>query len=219
MEPSIKQPQRGAAREFKSESGDWLDLVRRNWGTLTQGAVLILSVISSFLLAPPAGASEGDANVYTNLARFVVAVLVGLMLVLSRKFNRPPHVKFWWGIAVVLLVSSIAAFLGYQHLTNERTCRYLNQTIVIGADFTPMATNFLNENLDVKQSGRRCELLLDAFPGDAEESAASRAGEIWTSQSIEHSRLLLAITYLSCLPLFTVCLIAVVQAIYSMNTN
>jgi hypothetical protein len=42
------------------------------------------------------------------------------------------------------------------------------------------------------------------------------AGEteaIWTRDSINHRRLILAASYVSCLPLFTICLIAVVQAI------
>jgi hypothetical protein len=36
---------------------------------------------------------------------------------------------------------------------------------------------------------------------------------IWTAESINRRRLILAATYVCCLPLFTLCLIAVVQAI------
>ena len=35
---------------------------------------------------------------------------------------------------------------------------------------------------------------------------------IWTRESINNRRLILAATYLSCLPLFTICLIAIIQA-------
>ena len=49
--------------------------------------------------------------------------------------------------------------------------------------------------------------LVNDFTGHTEE--------IWTRQSIDRRRLVLAAMYVSCLPLFTICLIAVVQAMQS----
>ena len=42
---------------------------------------------------------------------------------------------------------------------------------------------------------------------------AGAAEAIWTSESINRRRLILAATYVCCLPLFALCLIAVVQAL------
>ena len=136
-----------------------------------------------------------------RLAQFIVAVLVGLIFLLVQNWSKKKHVRRWVFLTVACLVCSVAAFFAYQHYLDSRTCEYAQQTLVIGTHYTAHALTYVKENPNLG-----CTTLLEDFGG--------QAADIWTKDSIDASRYLLAALYVLNLPLFTLCIISLVQALY-----
>ena len=179
---------------------NWLKDTKATWALITQFAVFILGVVGSFLLPPPGWASSGDNTIVVRLAQFIVAVLVGLIFLLIQKWNKKKHVGRWALFAILFLTLSVSAFFAYQHFLDVRTCPYARQTVVIGTEYTEHGRTYVKDN-----PGSTCTGLLEDFAGETED--------IWTKDSINKSRYILAGLYILNLPLFTICLIAVVQAL------
>jgi hypothetical protein len=95
--------------------------------------------------------------------------------------------------------------LGYWHLVYERTCAYDNQKIIIGTIYTNKGRTYVEQN-----PNKTCDEVLDDFVGEAEA--------VWTKESINRSRLALETSYIFCISLFAVCLLALGQAVYSIDT-
>ncbi len=180
---------------------DWLDRVKKSWGTLAQSALWIICVVGSFLLPPPVGFSGSGQHIWTALGKFVVTVLVGLMIVAGRKWNKKGQARAWAIVAAALLVVAVSTFISYQSLLFSHTCTYSSKEVVIGNVYTEHALTYLQ-----KYPGKSCEALLEDFVG--------KADDIWTQESINHERTTLAEVYLSCLPLFAMCMMAIVHAVY-----
>ena len=179
----------------------WLENTRKTWGFVAQFVVFIFGILGSFLLPPPGWATTSGDQRVVRLGQFIVAVLVGLILLLVQRWNKKQHVSRWVLLTVTFLALAIAAFFAYQHLLDTRTCRYAGQTVVIGTRYAEQVKSYLNEN-----PNSTCSSLLEDFAGESED--------IWTRESIDCSRYILAGIYIINLPLFTICVIAVVQAIY-----
>jgi len=191
----------------------WLQESRKNWVTLTQIAVLILGVLGGFLVPPPPGLSETEDKAWIRLAQFVVTVLVGIVFVATYKRNQKRNSKGWWrdgrgwwiACAVFLLLSVSMLFL-YRHLTHKWTCEYFGDTVVIGSEYTPMGAHYIQQN-----SGIPCNQLLIDFAGGVDK--------VWTKESIDTKRLLLAGSYIGCIPLFTLCIISLLQALHTISVG
>jgi hypothetical protein len=178
----------------------WLDQIKKIWGTLAQAAAWVLGIIGGFLLPPPVGA-EGN-QVWPKLAEFVIAALVGLLFLPSHRWNKKRHAKWWWLVALISLVAAVASFFAYQRLTYSATCETLGGArVVIGNEYTAHGADYVKEN-----PGISCADLIDQHIGKTED--------VWTKRSIDLARLKLAATYIACGPLFTLCIMTLVQAIY-----
>jgi hypothetical protein len=184
----------------RSENKKWLQGARKSWLVLAQGALWIAGILGSFLLPPPVGVSAQDEKIWLRLGQFIIAVVLGLVFFAARRWSQPRHALWWGAGSLVFLAISVGAFFRYQQLTLAWTGQYLDQKVVIGSICTPQGLSYLQKNPELS----RDELIFD-FAGTTEN--------IWTRESINRRRLILAATYVTCLPLFTICLIAVVQAI------
>jgi hypothetical protein len=186
----------------RSSPQNWFESVKKGWALLAEIAVFIFGVLSSFLLPPPGWVSAGGGGaVPVRLAQFVVTVLVGLIFLLVQKWNRKKHVLRWALITIGFLIVSLGAFFGYQYLLDRRTCEYARSSVVIGTRYTDHAQAYVRQN-----PNSTCSDLLEDFAG--------KAADIWTPDSINNSRYILALTYILTIPLFTTCIISVVQAVY-----
>ena len=174
--------------------------MRKSWLTLAQAAVWLGGVLGGFLLPPPVGVSAGDEKIWLRLGQFILAVLLGLAFFAGRQWNQRRHALRWCAAALVFLLLAVAAFFRYQQLTLAWTGNYAGQRVVIGSAYTAQGVSYTTKNPSLS-----CDDLIFDFAGKTED--------IWTRDSINRRRLLLAATYVSCLPLFTLCLIAVVQAV------
>ncbi len=183
----------------RSENKKWLQQARKSWLVLAQGGLWIGAMVGGFLLPPPIGVLGGDEKIWLRFGQFVIAMVLGLVFFVARRWKLRRHALRWWGGAVVFLAIGVAAFFRYQQLTLAWTSRYLGQRMVVGSVYTPQGLSYTKKNPGISGD----DLIFD-FAGVTED--------IWTRESIDRRRLLLAATYVSCLPLFTLCLISVVQA-------
>jgi hypothetical protein len=158
------------------------------------------------VLPPPIGISGEDEKIWQRLGKFVVTILVGLLFIAARHWDKRRHFRGWAIAASVWLVLAVTAFLGYQALLSSRTCTYDSERLVIGNVYTPQGGTFAQRN-----PGISCHDLLDDFAG--------KADDVWIEESITHNRMMLAEIYISCLPLFAICLVAILQAVSLVRTK
>lgn len=187
----------GAARRFVAE---WLPPLKRSWSTLSQAAACLAAVAYTLLSPPPVWITGESSGVWRRLGNFIIVIALGLAFVAAQKWKSKQHLKWWAVIAVLFLLASLASFFWYQHLMFYETCDYNSTRVVIGTAYTPHGKEYHRENPSL-----RCQELLLDFTGNADD--------IWTEDSIDRNRMLLAGSYLLALPLSAVCMIAIVQAV------
>jgi hypothetical protein len=184
----------------RSDLEKWLQQSRKSWLALTQGTLWLCGIFGGFLLPPPVGVLASEEKVWLRLGQFIVGVLVGLVFLATRRWKQARHSLGWGAAALLFLVLAVAAFFLYQQLTLAWTGVYEKERVVVGSVFTSQGSAYAKENPGVAR-----DALIDDFTGVTEN--------IWTRESINQRRLVLAATYVGCLPLFTICLLAIVQAI------
>jgi hypothetical protein len=183
-------------------SNTYFQRFMKTWNGFVQIAALILATIGGFLLPPPPGVSNDSNSIWLQLAKFVVPVVVGLVFVAAQRWNSRSDAWLWWGVALASLIFGLVALFSYQSRMNAWTVDYYGTQVVIGSEKTSQG-----QRASVEASTD--ENLLKFFDGKVEEA--------WTKQSVDHRRLFLAAAYLSNLPLFTICFMAIVQASYCIN--
>ena len=178
----------------------WLKQARKQGGLLIQAAIWLIGILGGFMLPPPVGGDAADVRVWVRLAQFVITIFVGFLVLGAFFWNQKKHALRWAAASMVALLLAVTAFFGYQFYSEAWTVRHNSQKVVIGSTLTA-----LGEVNRKKEPGISNSTLLEDVAGAAEK--------IWTPESIRLRRLALAGIYLSCMPLFTVALIAVIQAI------
>src|SRR5882672_4711748 len=184
----------------RSENKKWVQEARKSWLVLAQGGLWVGGILGGFLLPPPVGVSAEDEKIWLRLGQFIIAVVLGLVFFAARRWSQRRHALWWGGGALVFLIIAVAVFFRYQQLTLAWTGHYVGQKVVIGSVYGPQGLSYTQKNPMIS-----CDELIFEFAGATEN--------IWTRESINRRRLILAATYVSCLPLFTICLISVVQSI------
>ena len=179
----------------------WLKQAHKSWLFLAQGALWVGGILGGFLLPPPVGVLASEEKVWLRLGQFVIAIVLGLVLFAARRWHQPRHAMRWAGLALLALTLAVGVFFLYQQLTLAWTGNYAGQKVVVGSVLTPHGRAYTQANPDLSR---------DTWINDM---AGAIEGSLWTRESIDRRRLILAATYVCCLPLFTLCLIAVVQAI------
>jgi hypothetical protein len=184
----------------RSGNQTWLKQARKSWLVLAQGALWMGGILGGFLLPPPVGILASEEKVWLRLGQFIIAVVLGLVFFAARRWGQPRHALWWAGSALLVLAAAVAVFFRYQQLTLAWTGNYGGRRVMVGAVLTPHGRAYTQANPDLS----RDQLIMDV---------AGATEAIWTSESINRRRLILAASYVSCLPLFTLCLIAIVQAL------
>lgn len=173
------------------------------WGPLAQAAIWIFGIVGSFILQPPVTANQTQ---WPSLAKFIIAVCVGLLVVPGFLLRKKKHWLWWELAAVVFVAAAIGSIFVYQHLTDSSTCTYQGQLVVIGKMYTPHGAEYAKEN-----PGISCGDLIDQHVGKVED--------VWMKDSIDSARLKLLASYLACMPLFTIGLMSLLQGIYCWKTD
>jgi predicted membrane channel-forming protein YqfA (hemolysin III family) len=179
---------------------DWGTKLRKEWAAMSQVAAWFLTLIGGFLLPPAIGLTKEDSDAWRRFGAFILTVTVGLLFLASRRWKTKPFGVKWTVASVIFLLLAATSFVEYQWLSDERTCLYQGQKVVIGTQYTIQGLHHVQAN-----PGISCVTLFEDFTG--------KADDIWTTNSINHSRILLGTTYIVALPLFAMCVVALVQAI------
>jgi len=190
----------------KTDNLSWLENIKSTWGTLAGFALFVFGIVGTFVLPPPGWVTASGDKTLLHLGQFIVAVLSGLVLILVIKWKRKKHLRRWILITLGSLFLSVGSYFAYQHFLDTRTCKYFDELVVIGSSYTQRGSEYVKEN-----ASETCSTLLEDFAG--------KADDIWTPNSINQSRYVLALSYIISIPLFTICLIATVQAVYCAGRN
>ena len=187
------------ANDGPASEGGW----KEYWGPLAEAATWIFGIIGSFLLPPPVIANETQ---WPNFAKFIIAVCVGLLVLLALLWRKQKHWIGWALAALLFFAGGVGSFFTYQHLTDSSTCTYQGKLVVIGKTYTQHGAKYVQEN-----PGISCGDLIDQHIGKVED--------VWTKDSIDSARLKLLAVYVGCMPLFTICIISLLQAIYCLKSG
>jgi hypothetical protein len=171
---------------------------RASWWLLAQSTIWIAAVIAGFMLPPPVGTVE-ETKVWVRFAQFVITVLIGLFVLAELRWNRKKDSLGWGSLSALFLVLGTAVFFSYQFFAARWTAPYSNQRVVIGDTFTQLGGQYHRENPNLTM-----EDLVMHYAGHIEK--------IWTRESLQQRRVLLAGLYILAMPLFTICIMSIVQA-------
>src|SRR5262245_49583510 len=171
---------------------------RNSWLILIQATAWIAAVIASFVLPPPIG-TAAETKVWVRFAQFVITILIGLFVLVALRWNRKKDVLPWAATAAAFLLLGTICFFTYQILATRWTTAYFGERILLGGTFTQHGAEYHAQNPTLTSSN-----LLKNYAGQAEK--------IWTVESINERRFFLAGIYVLAMPLFTICIISLLQA-------
>jgi MFS family permease len=178
-----------------------LQFLEEYWNVLAGIAILIISILGTFLQPPFVPGKMEEHNPWSGLARFVVAALIALMFIPMRLWRRKKDAKLWRKNALIALLVGLGAVAVYFYFTDSWTCNCFDQAVVIGRILTPHSQKYLAEHPDTS-----CSKLLEDF--------SCKAEDIWTEDSIRIYRQILGWTYITTIWLLTIFFLASLQAIY-----
>lgn len=184
----------------KWSPGQWLHGAQRTWGALAKSGVWIAAAVGGFLVPPPVGSEQFDSGNWTRLAQFVIIVVIGLLLVITSRRQRKKDAALWSWVAAGALVLSLTAFFSYRTCAERWTTTYAGDPVVTGHTLTELGAEHLEAYPNITP-----ETLVEDFAG--------RLDAIWTPSSIASRHLKLSLLYLGCLPLFTLAMLAMIQAL------
>ena len=173
--------------------------LQATWVTLVQTTVWIAAVVAGFLIPPPLGSSD-EKQIWVRFAQFFITIIIGLVLLATFRWKRKKDTLGWAGISVLFLFFATISFFSYQFFAARWSTRYNNEPVIIGDVLTSIAREYQKQNPNLT-----AEDLVMHFAGNLEK--------IWTRESLQQRRLLLAGMYVLAMPLFTICLMAILQAI------
>jgi len=177
--------------------------LKERWNVLAVVAVWILSIVGTFMLPPPTGTQQSpqDSPVW-HFGRFAIVIFLGFISVLIQQWSRSKHTGPWLACSLLCFISCFIAFFIYTYYGDRWTCKYDGQNVVVGSDLTGHGIEYVTG----PGSSLTCEQRLWEHRGEVEE--------LWTKDSIDFRRRLLAFIYLLSLLLFCGTIISVLQASY-----
>ncbi len=178
-------------------------VVGETWGTLSKGGASLVAVIAVFLLPPPKNlAASGSGGVQpAPYAAFLVAVLLGFLMLLMNRWKLPTHAIRWACVSAGLLVLSVAIVFAYSGALVSVATTYDGEQVIVGSVYTTNGLNYMRKH----PSASREQVVEDADGG---------VEDVWTSESIAaNSRLVLAL-YLGVFLSAATAVVSLLQAIH-----
>lgn len=156
--------------------------LREGWANLAHGAVWLFSIIATFVVTP----DFLDGN-WKNLARFLLAVLLGLEFLGAYRSRTKKAARLWLIVAIGSVVLTVVAYFAYDALRANWIVPYPGGTVIRGATYTDFAESVRKK--DFNQNGHYPDderlVLLNAGPKD-----------LWRTGEVETRKLWLAALYL-----------------------
>jgi len=185
-------------KQPRSRLAEWATLAKKRIAILASLAAFVLSIIGGFV-QPIADSSE-RRGALLSLSPFLVTVLAGLIFFASQHWGHKAQSKKWFLICITSLILSIGSLLAYGYLIYDRTCVYDTQRRIVGTVLTSKGHSYVTQN-----PNKTCDEILADFVGEVEA--------VWTKESINRSILALESSYITCISLFGICLLALGQAV------
>jgi len=132
------------------------------WHTMLQTAAWICAALSVFILEPPGHSLSGGAVLsWTLLARFLVAICVGVILLVAIAFQDQRYLRTWLVLAGAGLVTGMALLGLYGSMVLLWTCETADGIrLVMGTTLTSKAQQWAAGGHDT------CADLLAGFATD-----------------------------------------------------
>jgi len=166
---------------------------------MSQFGIVIAGITGSFWFTLPYNPDSDKYKGLINFARFIVGIIAVLIVYLKKRSrDRQAEARFWGKVAVVSLVASIVAFFGYYMIFENWTVKHNEKVLVIGYQYKTDVQEFVAKNPDMS-------------PRDLLSYAAWSPWKIWTAESIRRVRILLAMFYVLCAPIFAITVVAVAK--------
>lgn len=169
------------------------------WNAFFGIAGVLIGIFGAFALPPP------GENAALPLARFVVAVVIGLTLIPTTTWNSRRLLRYWVGATVALLVVSLAALAYYWHDADLYTRAYGPGRVVIGTHMLPAAI-VDRRNLAASQRHPISETQLILESG-------GRLDTIWPTAEIDRNAEVLEFEYVATMAAFGILMVALLQSI------
>src|SRR5262245_28123089 len=145
----------------------------------------LLSIASAFLLPLPPGFQQLSRSFWPRLAQVIVTCLLFIVLFLFHSRGERPR---WRAMTLGAVAGGLASLFANFVVSTSFTCRYYDNSKIIGSTLTPIAADYLT-----RYSSSTCEDLIKAFTGHAEE--------IWTARSLWAAELAIGSFYALIAPL------------------
>jgi hypothetical protein len=139
----------------------------------------------------------GDDRKIVPFAGFVVATLLGLLLVVLDRWKARTYVWKWWIAGLLFMCIAIRSFFYYDDLISRWTETFGSTRVVIGNRWTEIGTK--------AHGGLSVSDLLENFGGQADL--------LWDKTELEARRRAIAVVYLECVIVSTLTIISVIQAL------
>ena len=171
--------------------------LKSNWAAWGKGGAWLSTLMMSFALPPPADISGPQAVSATMYARFLLALLTGLVAVMTQIWKRPKNARLWFGASVACAVASVVLVFVYQAVVERRTANYDGKQIVIGSELTAVGKQALRPG---------------ALAEDLVMDAGCRLAMVWTAESIRHNATVVFGAYLLVMVSGALCVLLLLEA-------
>jgi hypothetical protein len=172
--------------------------------------------LSTFIFPPPVAYSPGTEFLF-RFVQFLIAAVIGLMILPMRKYAEQKHAVLWWSIAIVTLLLSVVIFINYKGNVDQYTIRFPFKTenkAVIGKELTQLGLSSKNEI--EKENGKITnEELVANFSLGSEDQFDT----IWKKEGVDSNRSKILWLYVSSVLSFTFFVIVMVQSIKCLDSR
>lgn len=176
---------------------DVLGRLQRHWGLLAQIAAWLAGLVGAFLIEPPlVWPRAEDPGLWLKLSQFLIAIMVGLFFVNSRKSARQPD--RWRTIAIAAVSAGVTLFILYQILRLFGTCVYRGETVMVGASLSQFGQDFM-----ATHAGAHCDRLIGA--------ALGYSTDVWPRWELVAGYIALCLVYSLSMLLFSAAAMATIE--------
>jgi hypothetical protein len=183
----------------------YIKSLKTHWVLLVQAASLVSLTIRGFVNPPDYFDPVATASETKRFAAFIVALLIGVFFYFGHKWSLKKNARGWAFVTVVLALLLIGSDQIFREFKTDCTCRYDEQTILIGTEYTELGKS---EYADDREA-MPCEEIVMNFTG--------RVDFIWTPTSINSCRRKLTLSYLMTFSLAALSLLSALQIVKCQN--
>ena len=197
--------------------------LKEKWNLLLEFAMAIMIVVSGFVEIPePAAVALSSAADYEKYGRFIVAIILGLVLILCRIWNRRKNVWWWASATLFFLLAGMWLNNQYTLFKVQKTVDYTATTgqYVLKGDhlFPDMEAAWKNAAKSERRSISETEFF-DQKHGPFDGTGATTALMLWPKDEIIKNAVNMTLLYLTTVVLFSLAVICCIQGLFCISVK